>query len=69
MTTTHISFTQVKTLEHEKLDLQSFEDLKQQSQAHYQELVNDLYNLRRDLHDAEELRDKVTFVYMQTGQK
>lgn len=67
--TTHNSFTQVKTLEHEKLDSQSLEDLKQQSQAQYQELVNNLYNLRRDLHDAEELRDKVTFVYMQTGQK
>lgn len=66
MTTTHNSFTQVKTLEHEKLDSQSFEDLKQQSQAHYQELVNDLYNLRRDLHDAEELRDKVTCVFMKS---
>lgn len=59
---THNSFIQVRTLEHEKLDSQSLEDFKQQSQAQYQELVNDLYNLKRNLHDAEELRDKVAFV-------
>ncbi|XP_050964885.1 caspase recruitment domain-containing protein 9 isoform X3 [Labeo rohita] len=52
------SAAKVQTLEHEKLDLQSLEEFKQQSQAQYQELVNDLYNLRRDLHDAEKLRDK-----------
>ncbi|KAG1957049.1 caspase recruitment domain-containing protein 9 isoform X3 [Pimephales promelas] len=52
------SASTVKTLEHGKLGSQSLEDLKQQSQTQYQELVNDLYNLRRDLHDAEELRDK-----------
>ncbi|XP_051518300.1 caspase recruitment domain-containing protein 9 isoform X2 [Myxocyprinus asiaticus] len=44
--------------EHENLDPQSLEDFKQQSQAQYQELVNDVYNIRRDLHDAEKLRDK-----------
>lgn len=59
---THISFIQVRTLEHEKLDSHSLEDFKQQNHAQYQELVNDLYNLRRNLHDAEELRDKVAFV-------
>ncbi|XP_060740054.1 caspase recruitment domain-containing protein 9 isoform X1 [Tachysurus vachellii] len=32
-------------------------DFKKQSRAH-QELVNELYKLRRELHDAEELRDK-----------
>ncbi|XP_016428822.1 caspase recruitment domain-containing protein 9 [Sinocyclocheilus rhinocerous] len=52
------SASKVQTLEHEKLDSQSLEEFKQQSQAQYQELVNDLYNLRRDLHDAEKLRDK-----------
>lgn len=59
---THNSFIQVRTLEHEKFDSQSLEDFKQQSQAQHQELVNDLYNLKRNLHDAEELRDKVAFV-------
>lgn len=59
---THNSLTQVQTLEHEKLDSQSLEESKQQSQAQYEELVNDLYNLRRDLHDTEKLRDKVTCV-------
>ncbi|XP_051965418.1 caspase recruitment domain-containing protein 9 [Xyrauchen texanus] len=44
--------------EHENLDPQSLEDFKQQSQAQYQELVNDVYNIRRDLHDVEKLRDK-----------
>ncbi|XP_043095731.1 caspase recruitment domain-containing protein 9 isoform X2 [Puntigrus tetrazona] len=52
------SASKVQTLKHEKLDSQSLEEFKQQSQAQYQELVNDLYNLKRDLHDAEELRDK-----------
>ncbi|XP_067264041.1 caspase recruitment domain-containing protein 9 isoform X2 [Chanodichthys erythropterus] len=52
------SASKVRTLEHEKLDSQSLEDFKQQSQAQYQELLNDLYNLKRNLHDAEELRDK-----------
>ncbi|XP_016361248.1 caspase recruitment domain-containing protein 9-like [Sinocyclocheilus anshuiensis] len=52
------SASKVQTLEHEKLDSQSLKEFKQQSQAQYQELVNDLYNLRRDLHDAEKLRDK-----------
>ncbi|XP_016122162.1 caspase recruitment domain-containing protein 9-like, partial [Sinocyclocheilus grahami] len=52
------SASKVQTLEHEKLDSQSLEEFKQQSQAQYQELVNDLYNLRRDLHDAEKLCDK-----------
>ncbi len=62
MLNTHNSLTQVQIMEHEKLDSQSLEEFKQQSQAQYQELVNDLYNLRRDLHDAEELRDKVACV-------
>lgn len=62
MTATHNSFTQVQTPEHEKPDSQTLEDFKQQSQAQYQELMNDLYNLRRDLHDAEKLRDKVAIV-------
>ncbi len=62
MPNTHNSLTQVQTLEHEKLDSQSLEEFKQQNQAQYQELVNDLYNLRRDLHDAEELCDKVACV-------
>uniref|UniRef100_A0A8C2JMA3 Caspase recruitment domain-containing protein 9-like n=1 Tax=Cyprinus carpio TaxID=7962 RepID=A0A8C2JMA3_CYPCA len=52
------SASKVQTLEHEKLDSQSLEESKQQSQAQYEELVNDLYNLRRDLHDTEKLRDK-----------
>ncbi|XP_051748621.1 caspase recruitment domain-containing protein 9 [Ctenopharyngodon idella] len=52
------SASKVRTLEHEKFDSQSLEDFKQQSQAQHQELVNDLYNLKRNLHDAEELRDK-----------
>lgn len=42
----------------EKSNIKPVEDLKKQSQAH-EELVNELYKLRRDLHDAEELRDKV----------
>ncbi|XP_009300063.1 caspase recruitment domain-containing protein 9 isoform X3 [Danio rerio] len=52
------SASKVQTPEQEKPDSQTLEDFKQQSQAQYQELVNDLYNLRRDLHDAEKLRDK-----------
>ncbi|XP_056313017.1 caspase recruitment domain-containing protein 9 isoform X4 [Danio aesculapii] len=52
------STSKVQTPEQEKPDSQTLEDFKQQSQAQYQELVNDLYNLRRDLHDAEKLRDK-----------
>ncbi|KTG04512.1 hypothetical protein cypCar_00002240 [Cyprinus carpio] len=56
------SASKVQTLEHEKLDSQSLEESKQQSQAQYEELVNDLYNLRRDLHDTEKLRDKCTML-------
>lgn len=44
--------------EDEKPSIESVEDFKKQSQAH-QELVNELYELRRELHDTEELRDKV----------
>lgn len=39
-------------------NIESVEDLKKQSQEH-QELVSELYELRRELHDSEELRDKV----------
>ncbi|KAF7687321.1 caspase recruitment domain-containing protein 9 [Silurus meridionalis] len=41
----------------EKPTNESMEDLKEQREAH-QELVNKFYELRRELHDAEELRDK-----------
>ncbi|KAI5613241.1 caspase recruitment domain-containing protein 9 isoform X6 [Silurus asotus] len=41
----------------EKPSNESMEDLKEQRKAH-QELVNKFYELRRELHDAEELRDK-----------
>lgn len=44
--------------ENEKPITESLEDIKKQTQAH-QELVNELYELRRDLHEAEYLRDKV----------
>ncbi|XP_053336417.1 caspase recruitment domain-containing protein 9 [Clarias gariepinus] len=43
--------------ENEKPITESLEDIKKQTQAH-QELVNELYELRRDLHEAEYLRDK-----------
>ncbi|XP_057214732.1 caspase recruitment domain-containing protein 9 isoform X3 [Triplophysa rosa] len=52
------SASKAQTPECEKLDQESMEDLKQQSQAQYQELVNDLYNIRKDLHDTQELCDK-----------
>lgn len=44
--------------DNEKPSTESVEDFKRQSQAH-QELLNELYELRRELHDADELRDKV----------
>ncbi|MCJ8746830.1 hypothetical protein PDJAM_G00146250 [Pangasius djambal] len=43
--------------DNEKPSIELMEDFKKQNQAH-QELVNELYELRRELHDAEELRDK-----------
>lgn len=52
-------FHQAQTPEYEKLE--SVEDVKQQSHAQYQELVNDLYNIHKDLHDTRELCDKVYF--------
>ncbi|KAM9547403.1 caspase recruitment domain-containing protein 9 isoform 1-T1 [Salvelinus alpinus] len=45
-------------LDQEKLSTESLEDYKQHSQAQHQELVNNIYNLRRDLHDAEALRNR-----------
>uniref|UniRef100_A0A8C7D036 Caspase recruitment domain family member 9 n=1 Tax=Oncorhynchus kisutch TaxID=8019 RepID=A0A8C7D036_ONCKI len=45
-------------LDQEKLSAESLEDYKQHSQAQHQELVNNIYNLRRDLHDAEALRNR-----------
>ncbi|KAK3538930.1 hypothetical protein QTP86_023476 [Hemibagrus guttatus] len=41
----------------EKPSIESEEEFKKQSRAH-QELVSELYKLRRELHDAEELKDK-----------
>ncbi|XP_073721789.1 caspase recruitment domain-containing protein 9-like isoform X1 [Misgurnus anguillicaudatus] len=52
------SASKAQTPAHEKLDEQSLADFKQQNQAQYQKLVNDLYNIRKDLHDTQELRDK-----------
>lgn len=46
-------------LDQEKLSVESLENYKQHSQAQHQELVNNIYNLRRDLHDAEALRNRV----------
>lgn len=46
-------------LDQERLSAESLEDYKQHSQAQHQELVNNIYNLRRDLHDAEALRNRV----------
>ncbi|XP_041719869.1 caspase recruitment domain-containing protein 9 isoform X1 [Coregonus clupeaformis] len=40
-------------LDQERLSTESLEDYKQHSQAQHQELVNNIYTLRRDLHDAE----------------
>ncbi|XP_014027527.1 caspase recruitment domain-containing protein 9 isoform X1 [Salmo salar] len=45
-------------LDQEKLSVESLENYKQHSQAQHQELVNNIYNLRRDLHDAEALRNR-----------
>uniref|UniRef100_A0A4W5Q843 Caspase recruitment domain family member 9 n=1 Tax=Hucho hucho TaxID=62062 RepID=A0A4W5Q843_9TELE len=45
-------------LDQEKLSAESLEDYKQHSQAQHQELVNNIYTLRRDLHDAEALRNR-----------
>ncbi|XP_034783167.2 caspase recruitment domain-containing protein 9-like isoform X1 [Acipenser ruthenus] len=42
----------------DKLYIQILEDDRQQSLAEHQELVNQMYNLRRDLRHAEEHRDK-----------
>ncbi|XP_036454192.1 caspase recruitment domain-containing protein 9 isoform X1 [Colossoma macropomum] len=50
--------SQVQTSEHNKLSIQALEDFKKQSQAQHEDLVNDIYALRRELHDAKELRDK-----------
>ncbi|XP_076854173.1 caspase recruitment domain-containing protein 9 isoform X2 [Brachyhypopomus gauderio] len=43
--------------EHEKMSIHCLEDFKNQSQEH-QKLLNNIYRLRRDLHNAEVLRDK-----------
>lgn len=43
--------------DNEKPSMESLEDFMHQSQAR-EELVNELYELRRELHDSEELRDK-----------
>ncbi|XP_038868657.1 caspase recruitment domain-containing protein 9-like isoform X2 [Salvelinus namaycush] len=45
-------------LDQERLSVESLEDYKQHSQAQHQELVNNIYTLRRDLHDAEALRNR-----------
>uniref|UniRef100_A0A8C8FDC6 CARD domain-containing protein n=1 Tax=Oncorhynchus tshawytscha TaxID=74940 RepID=A0A8C8FDC6_ONCTS len=45
-------------LDQERLSSESLEDYKQHSQAQHQELVNNIYTLRKDLHDAEALRDR-----------
>lgn len=45
-------------LDHERLSAESLEDYKQHSQAQHQELVDNIYTLRRDLHDAEALRNR-----------
>ncbi|XP_072520815.1 caspase recruitment domain-containing protein 9 [Salminus brasiliensis] len=45
-------------IEHDLRSKEMLEDFKKQSQTQHQDLVNSLYTLRRELHDAEELRDK-----------
>lgn len=45
-------------IDDKKPNNESAPDLKEQNQTH-QELVNEIYELRRELHDAEELRNKV----------
>ncbi|XP_041755826.2 caspase recruitment domain-containing protein 9 isoform X2 [Coregonus clupeaformis] len=45
-------------LDQEKLSAESLDNNKQHSQAQHQELVNNIYTLRRDLHDAEALRNR-----------
>ncbi|TRY95906.1 hypothetical protein DNTS_021426 [Danionella cerebrum] len=52
------SVSKVQTQQQEKPDSESFESFKQQCLAQYQKLVNDVYSLKRELHDAEKLRDK-----------
>uniref|UniRef100_W5MAA8 Caspase recruitment domain family, member 9 n=1 Tax=Lepisosteus oculatus TaxID=7918 RepID=W5MAA8_LEPOC len=44
--------------EKDKQYIQTLEDYREQSLAKYQELVNNIYNLRKELRNAEELRDK-----------
>ncbi|XP_028850368.1 caspase recruitment domain-containing protein 9-like isoform X2 [Denticeps clupeoides] len=44
--------------EHDRVSIQELEDYKQHAQAKHQELVNNLYALRRNLQEAEQLRDK-----------
>ncbi|MBN3299812.1 CARD9 protein, partial [Amia calva] len=44
--------------EKDKLYIQTLEDFKQQSVAKHQELVNNIYNLRKELRYAEELSDR-----------
>ncbi|XP_035385972.1 caspase recruitment domain-containing protein 9 isoform X2 [Electrophorus electricus] len=44
--------------EQEKVSIQTMEEFKKQSQKHHQKLVNNIYALRRELHDAEVMRDK-----------
>ncbi|XP_030647704.1 caspase recruitment domain-containing protein 9 [Chanos chanos] len=44
--------------EHEKLTIQSLEKHNEQREVQHQELVNELYTLRRKLHEAEALRDQ-----------
>ncbi|XP_066510771.1 caspase recruitment domain-containing protein 9 [Hoplias malabaricus] len=44
--------------EYDRLSLQALEDFKKQSQEQHQKMVTDLYALRRELHETEELRDK-----------
>ncbi|XP_015222490.2 caspase recruitment domain-containing protein 9 isoform X1 [Lepisosteus oculatus] len=44
--------------EKDKQYIQTLEDYREQSLAKYQELVNNIYNLRKELRNAEELQDK-----------
>ncbi|KAI4898345.1 hypothetical protein NFI96_024572 [Prochilodus magdalenae] len=50
--------SQVQMSEPDRLSIQALEDFKKQSQAQHEELLNDIYALRRKLHDTEEQRDK-----------
>uniref|UniRef100_A0AAY4BQ85 CARD domain-containing protein n=1 Tax=Denticeps clupeoides TaxID=299321 RepID=A0AAY4BQ85_9TELE len=46
------------SIQHDRVSIQELEDYKQHAQAKHQELVNNLYALRRNLQEAEQLRDK-----------